>query len=54
MHPFAMITCLPELSFRLFRRFILLVQMKKSHFYELWQLHKQLKTTEISEALHDT
>ena len=41
---FALITGLFELFFR-FRRFILLIQTKKSDFYELWQHHKQLKST---------
>ena len=27
---------------------------QKSDFYELWQLHKQLKTMEMSEAWPDT
>ena len=49
-NPFAMITTLFELYFRI-RRFILLVQMKKkSDFYELWLQHNQLKTMEMSEA----
>ena len=47
-----LITSLFELYFR-FRRFVLLVQMKKSDFYELWQQHQQLKTMEISEAWPD-
>ena len=42
-------TNLSELYFRI-RRFILLVQTKKSDFYELWQQHKQLKTMSMSEA----
>ena len=48
-NPFAKITSLSELYFR-FRRFILLVQTKKSDFYELWQQYKQLKTMEMSKA----
>ena len=48
-NPFAMITSLSELYFR-FRRFILLVQTKKSDFYGLWQQHKLLKTMEMSEV----
>ena len=52
-NPFAMITSLSELYFR-FRRFILLVQTKKSDFYELWQQHKLLKTMEMSEVGPDT
>ena len=44
------ITSLPEPYFR-FKRFILLVQI--IDFYELWQQHKQLKATEMSEALSD-
>ena len=28
--------------------------MKKNDFYGLWQLHKQLKTMEMSEAWPDT
>ena len=52
-NPFALITSLSELHFR-FRRNILLVQTKKSDFYELWQQHKQLKTIEISEDWLDT
>ena len=48
-NPFATIFSSFELYFRI-RRFILLVQTKKSDFYELWQKHKQLKTMEISEA----
>ena len=43
-----MITSLSELYFRI-RKFILLVQTKKSDFYELWQQQKQLKTMEMSE-----
>ena len=46
---FAAITSLSELYFR-FRRFILLVQTKKSDFYGLWQQHKLLKTMEMSEV----
>ena len=42
-NPFAKITSLSELYFRI-RRFILLVQTKKSDFYQLWQQHKLLKT----------
>ena len=52
-NPFARINNLPEIYFR-FRRFTLWVQMKKSHFYELWQQPKQLKTMEMSEAWSDT
>ena len=44
-----MITNLSELSSR-FRRFILLVQAKKSDFYGLLQQRKQLKTIEMSEV----
>ena len=51
-NPFATITSLSELHFRF--RFILLVQTKKSDFYELWQWHKPLKTMEISEVWPDT
>ena len=46
---FAMITSLSELYFRIIR-FIILVQTKKSDFYELWQQLKQLRTMEMSEA----
>ena len=46
---FATITSLSELYLRI-RRFILLVQTKKSDFYELWQQHKQLKTMEMVEV----
>ena len=42
----------PELYFR-FGRFTLLVQTKRSDFYELWQEHKQLKTMEMSKAWPD-
>ena len=52
-NPFAMITSLPKLYFR-FRKFILMEQTKKSDFYELWQLHKQLKIIEMSKAWPDT
>ena len=48
-NPFATITSLCELYFR-FRRFILLVQMKKGDFYEMWQQHKLLKTMEVNEV----
>ena len=48
-NPFATITSLYELYFR-FRRFILLVEIKKSEFYELWQQHMQLKAIKVSEA----
>ena len=48
-NPFATITSLSELYFRI-RRFILLVEVKKSDFYELWQQYKQLKIMEMSEA----
>ena len=41
-----MITSLSELCFR-FSRFITLEQTKKSDFYEPWQQHKLLKTTEM-------
>ena len=43
-----MITTMSKLKFR-FRRFILLVQMKKviSITYNIWQQHKQLKTKEM-------
>ena len=47
-----MITNLPDLYFR-FRRFILLVQVKKNDFYELWQQHNLLNTMEMSEAWPD-
>ena len=50
---FAMITSLSELYFRI-QKFLLLVQMKKSDFYEIKQHQKQLKTMEISEAWPDT
>ena len=46
---FATNHCLSELYFS-FRRFILLVQTKKSNFYVLWQQHKYMKTMEMSEA----
>ena len=48
-NPFATITSLSELYFK-FRRFILLVQMKKKKkdFYDLGQQHKLLKTMEMS------
>ena len=49
---FAMITSLSEFHFR-FRRFILLVQTKKSNFYGPWQQHKWLKTIEIRKAWPD-
>ena len=52
-NPFATITGLSELYFR-FRRFVLLVQTKKSDFCELWQQCKLLKTMEVSEVLPDT
>ena len=52
-NPFVTITSLSELYFRL-KRFILLVKRKKSDFYELWQLHKQLKTLEMGEFWPDT
>ena len=52
-NPFAVITSLSEILFR-FRRFIMLVQTKKSDFYELWQQHKQHKTMKISESWPDT
>ena len=52
-NPFTMTTSMSELFFR-FRRFILLVQTKKSDFYELWQQHKQLKNMEMTEACPDT
>ena len=48
-NPFAMVTCLSDIYFRL-RRFLLLVKTKKSNFYELWQQHRQLKTIEMTEA----
>ena len=48
-NPFAVITSLSKLYFRL-RRFILLVQTKKIYFYGLWQQHKQLKTMEVRES----
>ena len=48
-NPFAMIMTLSDLYFGI-RRFILLVQTKKSDFYVLWQQHKQLKTMQVSKA----
>ena len=48
-NPFATNHWLPKLYFS-FRRFILLVQTKKSNFYVLWQQHKYMKTMEMSEA----
>ena len=47
-----MITSLPELYFRV-RRFVLLVQTKKSDFYELWKQQNQLKIMEMSEVWID-
>ena len=47
--PFATVTSLTGLYFRI-RRFIILVQVKNSDFYELRQQHKQLQTIEMSEA----
>ena len=52
-NPFTTTTSMSELFFR-FRRFILLVQKKKSDFYELWQQHKQLKNIKMTEACPDT
>ena len=43
------ITSLQLLYFRV-KRFILLVQMKKSNFYELQLQHKQLKIMEMSKG----
>ena len=48
-NPFATNHCLSELYFS-FKRFVLLVQTKKSNFYVLWQQHKYMKTMEMSEA----
>ena len=51
-NPFATITSLSELYFS-FRKFICwyeLFLLVRSDFYELWQQHKQLKITEMSEA----
>ena len=48
-----MITSLSELYFR-FKRFVLLVQTKKSDFYELRQQQKLLKTIEMSGVRPDT
>ena len=47
--PFVTITGLSELYFR-FKGFILLVEMEKNDFFELWQPKKQLKAMEMSEA----
>ena len=47
-----MITSLSELYFRI-RRFILLIETKKSDFFGIWQQRKQLKTREMSEACPD-
>ena len=49
-NPFAIIAGLSELYFR-FREFYSVSTNKKS---ELWQLHKHLKTMEMSEASPDT
>ena len=48
-NPFAMITSLSQLYFRI-RRFVLLVQTKKVDFYGLWPQHNKLKTIEMNEA----
>ena len=50
--PFTTITSLPELYFSL-KRLILLVQIKKSDFYEIWQQHKQLVIMEMSDTWPD-